>query len=127
MLTPQVAGEIAELRKAFGDSAVEVTEDGQGGALTVIDNVPLGPPYEQPETWIGFHITHLHPMADIYPIHVRGDLSRTDQAPLGSATRAASFSGRPSTQLSRASNRRDPETFSALLKVQRVLSWLLAK
>jgi hypothetical protein len=127
MLAPQVAEAVAELRKAFGDSAVEVTEDGQGGALVVIDRVPLGPPYEQSETWMGFQITHLYPVADVYPLHVRGDLSRIDHGPLGTATSASSFANRASTQLSRASNRRDPESFTALQKVERVLSWLLAK
>ena len=102
-------------------------EDGQGGTLAVVDPVPLGPPYVQGDTWVGFHITHLHPQADIYPLHVRGDLRRTDGVGLGAATSASSFDGRPSIQLSRRTNHLDPETFSALMKLDHVIAWLLAK
>jgi hypothetical protein len=122
-----VAAALDELRSAFPDARVDPVEDGQGGALVTVDPVPLGPPYVQADTWVGFHITHLHPMADIYPHHVRRDLSRIDGQPLGSATSESSFHNRPSIQLSRRSNRRDAETFTALLKLEHVIAWLLAK
>jgi hypothetical protein len=127
MFAPAVAVDLGELRRAYGAANVTATEDGLGGALVIIDHVPLGPPYVQAETWAGFHITHLHPSADIYPIHVRGDLARIDHAPLGAATSTASFQGRPSIQLSRKSNRRDPATFDASLKLEKVMTWLRAK
>jgi hypothetical protein len=126
-LAPAVAAALDELRSAFADSRVDPVEDGQGGALVVVDPVPLGPPYVQADTWVGFHITHLHPEADVYPHHVRRDLARIDSGPLGSATSESSFQGRPSIQLSRASKVRDPETFSALLKLEHVIAWLLAR
>jgi hypothetical protein len=127
MLKPTVVGAIKELEDAYGTKAVTRKEDGNGGALVVVDPVPLGPPYAQADTWAGFHITHLHPDADIYPIHVRGDLSRIDGGGLGAATQKTTFDGRESIQLSRASNHRDPATFSALLKLHSVMTWLLAK
>lgn len=127
MITPEVATAIKELEDAFGAAAVTTKEDGQGGAWVVVDSVPLGSPYEQADTWVGFQITYLHPQADIYPLHVRRDLQRVDGAGLGTSTSESSFDGRPSIQLSRRSNRRDPETFDALLKLDRVMTWLLAK
>ncbi len=126
-LTPAVEAATAELRSAFPDAKMEVVEDGQGGVQVIVDPVPLGPPYAHAATWVGFHITHLHPQADIYPHHVRGDLARSDGGPLGSATSRSSFGGRPSIQLSRRSNRRDDATFSALMKLEHVIAWLLAK
>src|SRR4026207_120408 len=98
-LTPEVKAAIEELKEAY-PGGVEVTEDGVGGALVIVDSVKLGPPYVQPTTWVGFQITPLHPNADIYPHHVRQDLSRLDEKPLGSGTSASSFHGRPSQQLS---------------------------
>jgi hypothetical protein len=127
VITPEVATAIKELEDAFGAAAVTTKEDGQGGALVVVDPVPLGAPYEEADTWVGFHVTHLHPQADIYPLHVRRDLRRADGAGLGAATSESSFEGRPSIQLSRRTNHRDPVTFSALLKLGRVIAWLLAK
>ncbi len=126
-LTPEVTAALDEVAKAFPRATLTVREDGQGGALVIVEPVPLGPPYVQTSTWIGFHVTHLHPQADIYPHHVRGDLSRRDSAALGSGTSPSSFEGRPSIQLSRRSNRRDAAMDTALLKMQRVVSWLLAK
>ena len=43
----------------------------------------LGAPYEQVDTWVGFHITQGCPYADVYPHFVRPDLSRVDNKPLG--------------------------------------------
>lgn len=126
-LAPAVVAALGELRSAFPDARVDPVEDGQGGALLVVDPVPLGSPYVQADTWVGFHVTHLHPLADIYPHHVRRDLARIDGQPLGSATSESSFQSRPSIQLSRRSNQRDAETFTALVKLERVLAWLLAK
>lgn len=124
--TPEVAGAIAELETAFV-GRVTCVDDGVGGALVIVDAVPLGGPYAQDSTWVGFHVTHVHPNADIYPHHVRADLSRTDGKALGAGTSPSSFQGKPSIQLSRRSNRRDAATDTALLKLERVMKWLLAK
>jgi hypothetical protein len=125
-LTPEVAAAIADLETAYS-GRVTANEDGMGGALVMVDPVALGAPYVQEDTWVGFHVTHLHPNADIYPHHVRGDLSRVDGQVLGAGTSPSSFQGQPSQQLSRRSNRRNSSTDTALLKLERVVQWLLAK
>jgi hypothetical protein len=126
-LTPEVAAAIKELQLAYPAAKVTCKEDGQGGALVVVDPVPLGPPFAQTDTWVGFHVTHVYPQADIYPHHIRRDLTRLDGQALGSGTSPSTFQDRQSTQLSRKGNRRDPAHDSALLKLGRVLRWLLAK
>ena len=126
-LTPEVAAAIAEIERAYPTASTSVKEDGQGGALLIVDPIELGEPYVQADTWVGFHITHLYPTADIYPHHVRRDLARIDSQPLGAATSASTFAGRESIQLSRRGNRWEPTRDTALLKLHRVMSWLLAK
>lgn len=126
-VTPEVAAAIHEIEGAYPHATVTPKEDGEGGALVIVDPVNLGPPYQQADTWVGFHITHLYPQADIYPHHVRRDLARLDNQALGSATSPSTFLGRDSTQLSRRGNRWDATRDTALLKVQRVIVWLLAK
>jgi hypothetical protein len=123
--TPEVEAAIDELRRAFPAAELTAKPDGVGGAYVVVAPVPLGPPYAQADTWVGFQITYLHPQADIYPVHVRQDLSRLDGGGLGSGTSSSSFDGLPSIQLSRATRVRDPDSFSPLLKLERVLAWLL--
>lgn len=126
-MTPEVAVAILEIEGAYPRATVTPKEDGQGGALVIVDPVELGPPYQQADTWVGFHITHLYPLPDIYPHHVRRDLVRLDGQALGSATSPSTFLARDSTQLSRRGNRWDGSRDTALLKLQRVIAWLLAK
>ena len=126
-MTPEVAEAIHEIERAYPRSTVTPKDDDQGGALVIVDPVPLGLPYQQADTWVGFHITHLYPQPDIYPHHVRRDLVRLDGQVLGTATSPSTFQGRESTQLSRRGNRWDGSRDTALLKLQRVIAWLLAK
>lgn len=118
---------ISDLRAGFPGAEVHVVEDGQGGAHVTLDPVALsGGVFVQEETWIGFHLCHLLPNADVYPIHVRPDLMRHDGTELkGNAVNPGNnFQGRPSMMLSRRSNRRDAEVDTPTLKVLRVLDWL---
>jgi hypothetical protein len=126
-LTPAVAEAIREIEIGYPHATVTHKEDGQGGALVIVEPVELGPPYQEADTWIGFHITHLHPQADIYPHHVRRDLTRLDGQPLGPATSPSTFLARESTQLSRRGNRWNAARDTALLKLNRVIDWFLAK
>lgn len=105
-------------------ATVTAYEDGDGGAHVIVDAVDLGQPYVQPQTWVGFHITRMYPYADVYPHFVRGDLQRADGRPLGEGTSPNVFLGRPAIQLSRRSNRLNPLTDTAALKLQKVLGWL---
>ncbi len=126
-MTPEVANAIAEIHKALPDRPLVVREDGEGGAYVIIDSVLLGPPYVQETTWVGFHITFQYPYSDVYPHFVRGDLSRLDGRPLGEATSPTTYEQRPAIQLSRRSTKRNPEVDTALVKLNKVLHWLLAR
>jgi hypothetical protein len=123
-MTPEVQEAIDEIAQAYAACALEIVEDGQGGALVTLNDVSLGGPYQQSSSWIGFHITHTYPYSDVYPHFVRHDLSRSDGKPLGAATSIGSFRGGPAIQLSRSAKRHNAETDTALLKLQKVLQWL---
>ena len=92
----------------------------------MLREVDTGDTYAQPSTWLGFHISYLHPAADVYPHYVRPDLSRVDGEPLGpgfSPTTWA-FETMPAIQVSRRSNRWDPRRDTPALKALKVLAWL---
>ncbi len=65
-----------------------------------------------------------YPYANVYPHFVRGDLTRSDGQPLGEGTSVTTFDSRSAVQLSRRSNRLNPATDSAVLKLHKVLAWL---
>lgn len=124
-MTPEVQNAIQEITQAFPDCPLEPIEDGQGGAVVMLYDVPIeGPQYQQTNTWVGFHITHTYPYADVYPHFVRHDLSRRDGKALGDGTSLGAFRNHPAIQISRRSNRHDPVTDTALLKLCKVLRWL---
>lgn len=123
-MAPTVADAIEEIRGTFESSTVTVKEDGEGGAYVRIDPVDPGAPYTQRETWIGFRITAQYPYADVYPLFVRPDLTRTDGAALGEGMAPNSFDGQPAIQVSRRSNQLNPATDTAVIKVLKVLAWM---
>ena len=123
----EVRQAIDEIAAAYPEVTVSADVDGEGGAYVFVRDVHLAPIYQQRETWVGFHITYMYPEADVYPHFVRADLCRTDGAPLGDGTSPASFQGQSAIQLSRRSNRLNPATDTALLKLQKVLRWLNAR
>ena len=123
-LTPAVAKAIEEIRCTFEGCGVEVESDGSGGAVVVVRGVPMGRPYAQAEVWFGFHITFQYPYADVYPHFTNPDLERSDGGGLGGGFGTASFRGQPAIQISRRSNRLNPETDTALLKLLKVVTWM---
>ena len=123
-MKPEVEQAVNDIQAAFPDCPVLTREDGSGGALVIVENMVLGPPYKQDTTWVGFHITFPYPYADVYPLFVRGDLARMDEKPLGEATSQGSFEGRAAVQLSRRANRLNPTTDTALRKLLKVMDWL---
>jgi hypothetical protein len=123
-LAASVVAAIDELEAAYPGVAVSHREDDEGGAFVMVDPVPLGPPYVQATTWVGFHIPFNYPFADVYPHFVRGDLARLDGQALGEGTSGGTFEARPAIQLSRRSPRRDAGVDTAVLKLDRVLGWL---
>lgn len=123
-LLPPVEKAIAEIRVCFPDNSLEFFADGSGGALVILRGIPLGPPWAQADTWIGFQITFQYPYADVYPHFVRHDLSRADGKPFGPGLGVAQFRGQPAIQISRRSNKLNPATDTAKLKLLKVLKWL---
>lgn len=124
-LKQAVEAAIEGLRQTFAPAAISFSEDGGGGAHVLVEEVPLGERFAQNTTWIGGHITAQFPHADIYPIFVRGDLQRRDNAPhQAPITPGHTFAGRPAVQISRRSNARDPARETAAMKFLKCLEFL---
>lgn len=126
-MQPAVKQAIEEVRANCLGVEVSVREDGQGGAYVVVEEVDPGAIYTQRSTWIGFHISFQYPYADTYPHYVRGDLSRGDGRALGDGTSLCVWEGRQAVQVSRRSNRLNPRTDTAVLKMNKVLQWLATR
>lgn len=122
-MTPEVAAAVDEIKAAFPNATVEVKEEGDA-VVVFLDPIDPGEPYKQRESWIGFRITFQYPYSDVYPHFVRGDLSRVDGAGLGEGMSMTTLEGRSAVQISRRSNRLDPTTDTALIKIHKVLAWL---
>lgn len=126
-MTPEVRQAIDEIRAGYPQAQIQVTEEADGGALVFVSPVAPGPQYEQRDTWIGFRISFQYPYADTYPHFVRGDLRRVDGAGLGEGMSLGTFGDRQAVQISRRSNRLNPATDTALIKLQKVLTWLRSR
>lgn len=134
--TPEVEQAIAELRDAHPDSEVAVEDDGNGGAFVTVDPVELGEQYTPSTSWIKFQITFQYPASDVYPLFIDPGVRRVggppaNGTPLGEGTALTQYaehgnpgSAIPVLQLSRRSNRLNPATDTAALKVEKVLTWL---
>lgn len=125
-MTPDVEKAIDEIKAGFPDAKVSVREDADG-AVVIVDPVDPGQQYVQRETWIGFRITFQYPYSDVYPHFIRGDLVRADGQPLGEGTSTTTFDNLPAVQLSRKSNRLNPATDTAVIKLHKVLTWLRSR
>jgi hypothetical protein len=137
-LAPGVKEAVEEIRRHYAGRSILVAEDKQGGACLLVEAEPLGTPYANADTWVGFHVTHNSPYADVYPHFVRPDLARADGRPLGEGMTtghtfpalgvlkdAAAIPSRTAVQVSRRSNRRDPAGIETpLLKLLKVLQWM---
>ena len=126
-ILPTVARAIKEIRCIFEGCSIKVEEDGSGGAFVVVTGIRLGPPYVQTEVWIGFQITFQYPYADVYPHFTNANLSRLNGAGLGEGFGEGSFRDRPAMQISRRSNRLNPQTDTAALKMLKVLEWMKSR
>lgn len=123
-----VAKAIDELRAAHPDVQLSAERDNDGGAYVILDPLHIGDIYTHDTSWIGFRITFQYPYADVYPHFVRPDLQRRDGRPLGDGISGGhNFFGRAAVQLSRRSNRLDPATDTAALKLGKVLQWLATR
>lgn len=123
-VSPAVAKAIEEVRCSLEACQVDVEADGSGGAVVLVRGVPLGAPYAQATVWIGFHITFQYPYADVYPHFTNPGLERVDGVALGSGFGSATFRGQPAIQISRRSNRLNPDRDTAALKLLKVVKWM---
>ena len=123
-IIPAVAEAIEEIRCTFGQSTVEAKPDGSGGAVVVVRDIPMGCPYVQAKVWIGFRITFQYPYADVYPHFTNADLARSDESNLGGGFGTATFQDQPAIQISRRSNRLNPEIDTAALKLLKIIKWM---
>ena len=119
-----VAQAIEEIRCTFDGCVVDAEADGSGGAFVMVTGIALGHPYAQATVWVGFHITFQYPYADVYPHFTNADLTRADGHGLGQGFGSGSFRGRPAMQISRRSNRLNPQTDTAALKLLKVMRWM---
>ena len=127
-LNPKVAAAIDDLKSDFEPIEFEVVPDNQGGAMVRFGPVPLGVQYQQRDSWLGAHIPAQVPYADVYPVFLRGDLSRVDgRALVAPLTGGHNFMGQPAVQASRRSNNRDASIETVKLKFKKVLEWVNAQ
>ena len=130
----EVAKAVQAIRAHFAPLRLDHVESSCGGAWVLIHDVPLGAPYAQHTTWVGFFITNACPYADTYPFYVRPDLSRKDGAELKVPLHVncqwvfgpPNIPSQPAVMVSRRQNHRHclgHET--PLIKLQTVLKWML--
>ncbi len=131
-MTDSVQQAIAEIRAAFPGHKLDVEPDADGGAYVKVHDLGLGDEYEPSVSWLAFRITFQYPFADIYPHFCIPILKRKDSRPLGAGFNLNNQwqtpkASEPAIMLSRRSNRLDPETDTAALKLAKVLDWIRSR
>jgi hypothetical protein len=126
-MTPGVEKAIEQLRQAFPESELSIEPDSNGGAYVFVTSVDIGAKFTPPKTWMGAHLPPQLPYADVYPLFMGGDVVRADGRPFVAPISPVPFQGRPALQISRRSNRHDPQLQSAATKFLKVLHWLEAE
>jgi hypothetical protein len=116
------------IRQSFAPADFVVEPDNEGGARVRFGPVALSKSYFQRETWVAAHLVAQLPYADVYPVFLRGDLSRADGVQLvAPMTTGHSFMGLSAVQVSRRSNRRDASIETPAMKLLKVLDWVNAQ
>ena len=129
-LKSAVDSAVEQLRTAYGEDRVLAVGDGQGGAWVELVDVELSGTYVQSTTFVVFLLPFNLPGADIYPMFVRDDLTRRDDAPLGDGLQRTTLSWpgqppqRPVIQVSRRTRGGAFTAQTAAQKVEKVLEWL---
>jgi hypothetical protein len=125
VLTVQKA--LENIRVSFEPTEWVVEPDGAGGVRLRFGPVALSARYVQRESWMAAQLPAQLPYADIYPVFVRGDLTRVDGSPLMAPLTAGHiFMGQAAVQASRRSPRRNPNE-TATMKLRKVLDWINAQ
>lgn len=117
-----------DLRDRFGEGSVTVLGSDTGGTWVRINDVALGGVWTQKSTFVIVHLATTLPFADIYPVFVRANLSRSDglplQAPVTPGHQAGPTGAHVATvQISRRT-RGDTSRQTAGQKVAKVVEWL---
>jgi len=128
-MTKEVEEAIQELKSAYGPENVTSTPDSEGGAYVLVSNLFIGEKYTPSTIWCRFRITHMYPLAQVYPHFVNSELKRSDNQPLGEG-----FSSSPvvhneiqTVQVSRTSKKWNPATDTAQIKLEKVLKWMIER
>jgi len=129
---PEVQRAIEEIRSTFPGSHLDIQPDQDGGAFVRTSHLMIGDQYDPEHSWCAFRITFQYPFADIYPHFFVPALSRKDGKPLGESFHINNqwqhaAGTEPATLVSRRSNRRDPATETAALKLAKVLDWIRSR
>jgi hypothetical protein len=128
----EVSEAIAEIRAAHLGHQVDFEPDGSGGAFVRVREIDLGPKYTPQKVWVGFQIVFQYPFADVYPHYFPSELRRADGNGLGEAFHTGNTFIRPTgsetaVMVSRRSNKRDPATETASIKLAKVIEWIRSR
>ena len=118
-----VAQAIEELRRCFPEAEVVARAKEDGGCVVTMNPIDVGSKYEPQLTWMKFEIAYQYPYADVYPLFMSSELSRTDGKPHGEGITLSEFHGERALQLSRRNNGLNPAIDTAALKVTKVIKW----
>lgn len=124
MTKPAVQEVLRHLREEFPGSSIQFTPDESGGGDVIIEGISLGDRFLPKRTWIGAHLSPQLPYADIYPVFVGPDVTRSDGQPLGGPTAAVPFASRPAIQVSRRTNHLVATPHAAAMKFRKIVSFL---
>ena len=127
-IAPTIEAAIRDICDHFPCSSVPIIGQDAVGVWVRIDDVEPGGAWAQGTTFVVVHLASTLPFADIYPVFVRGDLSRADGLPLRPPVTPGHLAGAPgaqdpAVQLSRRT-RGDASRQTAGQKITKVMSWL---
>lgn len=127
---------LEDLRRGLPGVEISSQEDPDGGAHVLIKDLDIGSSFDPATSWISFHITFAYPDADIYPHFIDASIQYVGQGdapnhfPAGNLPKAMSRDAVASgfelaaIQVSRKSETRDLNAYSALTKLLGVLEFL---
>jgi hypothetical protein len=118
---------IALLREEFPGAQVTFIPDGTGGGDAIIESVDLGPGYTPRLTWLGGRLNPALPFADIYPLFIAANVTRSDGRPHPQPpiSNGVTFAGRAALQLSRRTNNLMATVEAAAAKFTKVLNFTM--
>lgn len=128
-----VAAAVAAIVSRFGNDRVRTVPDGQGGAWIELVDVELGEPYEQATSFLICLLPFNLPAADVYPVFMRHDLTRSDHQPLGDGFSATALAwpgddqSRPVVQVSRRTRGSAFSLQTPAQKIDKVLEWVRSR